>query len=122
LVGGISLRTLRLCAKPLRAKAQSRQRTRKEESSTFFFQAEAGIRDYKVTGVQTCALPISRCSSCSARGPSGRRSRRWRARSGSRSEERRVGNARNRCGRRRNVGKKRAKKRVLQPARKTRLD
>src|SRR6266446_8886336 len=24
----------------------------------FFFQAEAGIRDYKVTGVQTCALPI----------------------------------------------------------------
>src|SRR2546426_2175962 len=30
------------------------------ESSTsfFFFQAEDGIRDYKVTGVQTCALPI----------------------------------------------------------------
>src|SRR5256885_11811742 len=26
----------------------------------FFFQAEDGIRDYKVTGVQTCALPISR--------------------------------------------------------------
>src|SRR5256885_3373990 len=25
----------------------------------FFFQAEDGIRDYKVTGVQTCALPIS---------------------------------------------------------------
>src|SRR5688500_2108794 len=25
---------------------------------TFFFQAEDGIRDYKVTGVQTCALPI----------------------------------------------------------------
>src|SRR2546426_6244294 len=24
----------------------------------FFFQAEDGIRDYKVTGVQTCALPI----------------------------------------------------------------
>src|SRR5256885_4234647 len=23
----------------------------------FFFQAEDGIRDYKVTGVQTCALP-----------------------------------------------------------------
>src|SRR3989454_4286412 len=40
----------------------------------FFFQAEDGIRDYKVTGVQTCALPISpspasRCTkspSCSA--------------------------------------------------------
>src|SRR5256885_3903040 len=34
-----------------------------EESRTlgsvfFFFQAEDGIRDYKVTGVQTCALPI----------------------------------------------------------------
>src|SRR5256885_15885626 len=27
--------------------------------SCFFFQAEDGIRDYKVTGVQTCALPIS---------------------------------------------------------------
>src|SRR5688500_13684943 len=25
----------------------------------FFFQADDGIRDYKVTGVQTCALPIS---------------------------------------------------------------
>src|SRR3712207_7729823 len=28
----------------------------------FFFQAEDGIRDIGVTGVQTCALPISRCS------------------------------------------------------------
>src|ERR1022692_5071277 len=27
--------------------------------SFFFFQAEDGIRDYKVTGVQTCALPTS---------------------------------------------------------------
>src|ERR1022692_2919579 len=26
----------------------------------FFFQAEDGIRDYKVTGVQTCALPFSK--------------------------------------------------------------
>src|SRR6266542_5478509 len=26
---------------------------------TFFFQAEDGIRDATVTGVQTCALPIS---------------------------------------------------------------
>src|SRR5205807_6214429 len=25
------------------------------------FQAEDGIRDYKVTGVQTCALPILNC-------------------------------------------------------------
>src|SRR5256885_2594437 len=28
------------------------------EGNFFFFQAEDGIRDYKVTGVQTCALPI----------------------------------------------------------------
>ena len=28
----------------------------------FFFQAEDGIRDYKVTGVQTCALPILQAS------------------------------------------------------------
>src|SRR5260221_9956832 len=27
--------------------------------SFFFFQAEDGIRDHCVTGVQTCALPIS---------------------------------------------------------------
>src|SRR5690606_41201601 len=27
--------------------------------SYFFFQAEDGIRDFHVTGVQTCALPIS---------------------------------------------------------------
>src|SRR5256885_10895757 len=30
------------------------------DSLFFFFQAEDGIRDYKVTGVQTCALPISK--------------------------------------------------------------
>src|SRR5690606_40856063 len=27
-------------------------------SALFFFQAEDGIRDFHVTGVQTCALPI----------------------------------------------------------------
>src|SRR5205807_7427749 len=32
----------------------------------FFIQAENGIRDYKVTGVQTCALPISSNTSASA--------------------------------------------------------
>src|SRR2546426_1321691 len=44
--------------------------------SFFFFQAEDGIRDYKVTGVQTCALPIlfgqfvsvSPCPSCAGEG------------------------------------------------------
>src|SRR5437773_579828 len=33
----------------------------------FFFQAEDGIRDRDVTGVQTCALPISRPNDRSAR-------------------------------------------------------
>src|SRR5690606_40615777 len=28
----------------------------------FFFQAEDGIRDFHVTGVQTCALPIYICA------------------------------------------------------------
>src|SRR5256885_752418 len=35
----------------------------------FFFQAEDGIRDYKVTGVQTCALPIYGCSAAISRAP-----------------------------------------------------
>src|SRR5438132_5626674 len=33
----------------------------------FFFQAEDGIRDHCVTGVQTCALPISRLLAAFAR-------------------------------------------------------
>src|SRR2546422_2290965 len=33
------------------------------ESFFFFFQAEDGIRDVAVTGVQTCALPISSATS-----------------------------------------------------------
>src|SRR5688500_19085637 len=44
----------------------------------FFFQAEDGIRDYKVTGVQTCALPISALgpgAGCSRRGCRKARSR-----------------------------------------------
>src|SRR6266702_5812116 len=37
----------------------------------FFFQAEDGIRDGHVTGVQTCALPISyTCSSTTITGAS----------------------------------------------------
>src|SRR5216683_448866 len=31
----------------------------RDQISVFFFQAEDGIRDLSVTGVQTCALPIS---------------------------------------------------------------
>src|SRR5690349_3479098 len=34
----------------------------------FFFQAEDGIRDLYVTGVQTCALPISQSTSSRAGG------------------------------------------------------
>src|SRR2546427_3857014 len=38
----------------------------------FFFQAEDGIRDLTVTGVQTCALPISRNRLCLRRSVPGR--------------------------------------------------
>src|SRR2546430_3231041 len=38
---------------------------RYEHPLCFFFQAEDGIRDLTVTGVQTCALPISAaCGRC----------------------------------------------------------
>src|SRR5260370_16004825 len=37
--------------------------------SLFFFQAEDGIRDSSVTGVQTCALPIYPFSYSSSQGP-----------------------------------------------------
>ena len=33
-------------------------RSEEEDKEYFFFQAEDGIRDWSVTGVQTCALPI----------------------------------------------------------------
>src|SRR6266508_2288217 len=38
---------------------------RSRRRSNFFFQAEDGIRDSHVTGVQTCALPISKDCKCS---------------------------------------------------------
>src|SRR5437773_3994556 len=68
----------------------------------FFFQAEDGIRDRDVTGVQTCALPISR-SPCTLREhrfvvwrtciapPPPRIFWLWRITRSTRSEERRVG-------------------------------
>src|SRR5215510_15957175 len=57
----------------------------------FFFQAEDGIRDGHVTGVQTCALPISRpCFIPSAPSSSVSAQRSSHARV-ARSEERRVG-------------------------------
>src|SRR5256885_3680390 len=45
--------TLRVIREEVYADASEAQ-----EVSDFFFQAEDGIRYYKVTGVQTCALPI----------------------------------------------------------------
>src|SRR2546422_9588464 len=74
----------------------------------FFFQAEDGIRDVAVTGVQTCALPISRhvAQGRAHRGP-GVRQRRVRVggfdgpgRGDDRSEERRVGKSVDLGGRR----------------------
>src|SRR5215204_7324105 len=58
----------------------------------FFFQAEDGIRDHCVTGVQTCALPISPgCApALGIRSRTRRGAATRRARPG-RSEERRVG-------------------------------
>src|SRR6266496_5182817 len=47
-------------------------------SFLFFFQAEDGIRDLYVTGVQTCALPISRWGRRSKARPEERRLRRGR--------------------------------------------
>src|SRR3712207_7221110 len=47
----------------------------------FFFQAEDGIRDIGVTGVQTCALPISAPGTPREVGTPPRRApRRWRCR------------------------------------------
>src|SRR2546429_4366510 len=47
-----------------------------KSSNLFFFQAEDGIRDVAVTGVQTCALPISsstntRCTDAAGQGRQG---------------------------------------------------
>src|SRR5438445_1808235 len=65
----------------------------------FFFQAEDGIRDIGVTGVQTCALPISACRSARNHRPpflallhaGGRAKTQARPGPAHRSEERRVG-------------------------------
>src|SRR5476649_2791790 len=55
----------------------------------FFFQAEDGIRGHCVTGVQTCALPIS--SSCATPAPGRSTTTTQSSRRSTRSEERRVG-------------------------------
>src|SRR5712664_4766485 len=63
----------------------------------FFFQAEDGIRDLIVTGVQTCALPISGLTGASFESGSTRPGARATTR---RSEERRVGKSVDLGGRR----------------------
>src|SRR5437016_12956054 len=91
----------------------------------FFFQAEDGIRDWSVTGVQTCALPIfahrtagqakvatSVSPSTSARRRATLSSRPQRTRAGpDRSEERRVGKSVD-LGGRRIIKKKKEKMRL----------
>src|SRR6476620_2053853 len=57
----------------------------------FFFQAEDGIRGMGVTGVQTCALPISSAAARCARCRSRRSTPSARSAMPRRSEERRVG-------------------------------
>src|SRR5256886_8007152 len=103
----------------------------------FFFQAEDGIRDLTVTGVQTCALPIStksngasgccatrpragsacscaRCCAGSAREPSARqvgpRSARWPRRTGPRDRKSVVEGKSVDLGGRRIIKKKKQKK------------
>src|SRR5436305_15310530 len=63
------------------------------DRESFFFQAEDGIRDADVTGVQTCALPISAASrgSPASAAAAGRLRRAGRRSPAIRSEERRVG-------------------------------
>src|SRR5258706_6011049 len=39
----------------------------RDNDVSFFFQAEDGIRDWSVTGVQTCALPILVRRQCEAK-------------------------------------------------------
>src|SRR5438552_4199905 len=51
---------------------------RRCHASSFFFQAEDGIRDDLVTGVQTCALPISNPLKCNTNPDWVRLERRWR--------------------------------------------
>src|SRR6266481_8204988 len=66
----------------------------------FFFQAEDGIRDGTVTGVQTCALPISYRRETDRPAATNALARRARRPAHRRSEERRVGKSVDLGGRR----------------------
>src|SRR5204863_5582638 len=56
IISGV-LRTIRSASHPLAVAPKSRIHS-VIVNTAFFFQAEDGIRDLYVTGVQTCALPI----------------------------------------------------------------
>src|SRR4051794_41314878 len=76
----------------------------------FFFQAEDGIRDGRVTGVQTCALPIFGLGICGATKTKHReecQNHKQTATIWLRSEERRVGKSVDLGGRRSIKKKKR---------------
>src|SRR5690606_40998063 len=66
----------------------------------FFFQAEDGIRDFHVTGVQTCALPISRPAVSAAAPPREHRRKQRRPRTGGGGRANRPGSARGAGGER----------------------
>src|SRR2546430_8818579 len=51
--------TRRSCVEPHRGRERKTCARDEGDCLFFFFQAEDGIRDLTVTGVQTCALPIS---------------------------------------------------------------
>src|SRR5437879_13288143 len=83
----------------------------------FFFQAEDGIRDTSVTGVQTCALPIclkSRDAACLRSSP-----RFCPANANMRSEERRVGKE---CRSRWSPGHSKKKNRIWKLMRKSTIN
>src|SRR5689334_9210603 len=56
--GAVSLHGPRAAPRPAPEPADRRAARHPEDAGGFFFQAEDGIRDGTVTGVQTCALPI----------------------------------------------------------------
>src|SRR5205809_7443781 len=91
----------------------------------FFFQAEDGIRDVAVTGVQTCALPISAavCGDPKAFGSPQTAAGMWhhlpQLPSWCRSEERRVGKSVDLGGRR--IIKKKKKKNKRQTNKKIKV-
>src|SRR2546421_9304739 len=70
-LGPIGLMAVALCRGMAARKVIAIGHRNKYRMDLFFFQAEDGIRDLIVTGVQTCALPISRPARADRRCASG---------------------------------------------------